>query len=263
MAISAVSSLSLSATQRSSLTQSLRDETAKVGKASNGRSKAEEEKAIAASSAAAGVGPTSARQVLQARQEKVEQNGPTGAVGGIPKPGQTRTIEQATRTIADNSVREGSSKVQAKRDDQTAFLQQRAQALKESKDEQSREDFRQQRVEQQAQQLRSPANVIAVQRAKEAEELRAAKQQNVEVRKVEQVDPRRVAAQVQSQQVQRNQEAAQAAKFKDIADVQLKATVAKTDSLRKEAIQGPPEATKARPQAEARSPVGQNINIKA
>lgn len=283
MAVSAVSSslssaagASLRPEGKNSAIAQLRDEIAKVGKANNGRSKQEEEKTLAATSAAAGVGGAASLQNFNqgvAQAEKTNQigGGANGRSGSI-RPSQAKSVDQAVQSNISRGVAETSAKIQAARQDRVASEVQRAKNAFEVQAEKAQAELKELKAQEASQQLRSPANVIQVQRERQAEDLKATKQQNVEVQKVEQADPRKVLQKVNAEQVQRNQESSQIAKFKAIAAVEVKDEVNKNAEARLATIKGPSEVEKvrlradqaaAKPQAVPPPAVGQNINIKA
>ena len=272
MAISQVSSASASLPQQKiTPSQVLRSEIDKTGKAANGRSKSEEEKAIAATSAAAGVGAGAVQQVFTETQNKAVRNTVAGTgvngVSGSTKPSAAKTVDQEVKAVAARGGNETSFKVQQARQDRLAAEVQRGKVAEQARNAQAAEDNRVATLQLSSQQQRSSANVLQLQRNKLAAEFEATKKQNVEVKPVERVDPRVVNNQVQAERVQKTQEVAQLEKFKQISTSQIKSNVEKNDVALKEAVKGPAEVQKAqpaaKPPAEAPSPLGQNISIKA
>lgn len=265
MAISQVPASSSQASLQSSLqtaqktNQITRLENDKSGKTSYGRSKAEEEKAIAAASAAAGVGSKSLQQVGVEAAGKAEKESAVSTRAS----GRVRTVDQDVREVARNGGNETSSKVQQLKQDILAASQQKAKAADQARNTKAQDELKAVAAQQNAQQQRSSASVLQLARNQQNAEFEARKQQNVQIKPVEKLDVRVVNNKQLSERVQKNQEVAQTEKFRQIADTQTKANVTKNDQALKEAVKGAGETAKPRPPAEARSPVGQNVNIKA
>ncbi len=270
MGISQVSSsnpaLSFQAEANAKAVRTAREEQSRVGKSFTGRSKAEEEKATQAAAQAAGVGAGSLQQTLVEGQKKVEKNLQVGAVaspGGAPRPTAAKTTDQAVKAIAARGGDETSFKVQQQRQDRLAGEVQKTKAAADTRVEIQQNDSRQARIIQTAAYQRSDAANLQTTRAKLAEQAEASKGQNVQVKQVESVDPKQVAAKVQNEQVQRNQEVAQTDRVNKNTAAQLKIQVTDNAEKLKQTQQGPSEATKVRNTPVPPSPVGQKINIKA
>ncbi|MBI3229705.1 MAG: hypothetical protein HYZ45_05865 [Burkholderiales bacterium] len=246
------SSLSFQTLQSEKAIRTQREEASKLGKSFTGRSKAEEDKAAQAASQAAGVGsgtPQLTRVEAANKTDKASESGNFGnGINGATRTSAAKSTDQAVKAIAARGGDETSFKVQQQRADRIAGEIQ--------KDQQTRQL-------QTAAYQRSDQAALQVQRTKLNEQFEAAKQQNVQVKQVEKVDPRLVAAKVQNEQVQRIQESAQTERYAKVAALQVKTEVADNAAKLKEAQKEPSEATKARNQAERPSPVGQRINVKA
>ncbi len=269
MAISQVSSsnsaLSFQTEANNRALRTAREEQSRVGKSFTGRSKAEEEKATQAAAQAAGVGAGSLQQTLVDGQKKVEKNAQVGAAaapGGAPRPSAAKTTDQAVKQIAARGGDETSFKVQQQRQDRIANEVQKAKVEANARVEAQQYDNRQARIVQAAAYQRSDAANLQVHRQKVAQQAAASKAQNVQVKQVESVDPKKVAAKVQNEQIQKNQEIAQNDRISKANSAQLKILVADNAEKLKQAQQGPSEATKARNTPVPPSPVGQKINIK-
>lgn len=275
MAIGSISSAGAGAqsTQKLDAIKALRDEINKTTKASNGRDKKEEEKAISATAAAAGFGAGALQQVGNpanpANAAKKEQGGegPNG-LGGTTKAAQVRSTDQILRANTARGATENSFRVQQQKADQAANEIVQQKNLAEQKESARLENDREYRQQVNNQQQRAANDGIKLLRERRAEEAQVTKAQSVEVQKVEQVDPRIKAAQVQADQVQKNQETSQNFRLKQIADSLYKQAAKSADLALKEAVKGPSEVEKARSQGErkeatAAAGVGQNISVKA